>query len=173
MNYHSPVALGNILNFGPDNEQYQVTHVSMTTEYSFVYAVLDDENGNTIRDLAITALSSKMPHHYCPAWYSVGSLFLNNETGKWYMVTQINYYIEPFTKEKNITYLMRNSVGDFRQLREDVLRKMVADQKMEFIITRGKSSKPYEWDKENSDLAKQLQQEPMWYHDYQKEGRGE
>lgn len=176
MNYYSPVALGNYFPFGQDNEQYQVTNVSITTEYNFIYATLDDKKGNTIKDIAITAKESKLPHHYCPCWYSVGSLFLNNESGKWYVVTQINYYIEPVTKEKQIVYLMRNSIGDFMQLREDILKERVSDQRYEFISTRSKSNKPYDWDKENTALEKQFNQEPLWYNDYSKENnyrRGE
>lgn len=169
MNYYSPVALGNCFHFGQNNEQYQVTYVCMTTEYNFIYATLDDEHDNTIKDVAITAKSSTQPHHYCPAWYGVGSLFLNNESGKWYVITQINYYIEPVTKEKLIVYLLRNAIGDFRQIREDVLKQNVSDQRLEFISTRGKSNRPYDWDKENAALEKQFTQEPLWYNDYKKE----
>ena len=168
MNYHSPASLGNTFPFGENQEQYQVTHVSITTEYNFIYATLNDNQGNTIKDIAITAKESKLPHHYCPCWYSVGNLFLNNESGKWYVVTQINYYIEPVTKEKLIVYLLRNSVGDFMQLREDVLKERVSDQRYEFISTRNKLYKPYDWDKENTALEKQFIQEPLWYNDYKK-----
>ena len=168
MNYHSPAALGYTFPYGENQEQYQVTYVSMTRDYNFVYATLDNNQGNTIKDIAITQKESKLPHHYCPCWYSVGSLFLNNESGKWYVVTQINYYIEPVTKEKLIVYLLRNAIGDFMQLREDVLKERVSDQRYEFISTRNKLYKPYDWDKENTALAKQFSQEPLWYNDYKK-----
>ena len=168
MNYHSPAALGFTFPYGENQEQYQVTHISITTEYNFIYATLDDEKGNIIKDVAITTKESKLPHYYCPCWYSVGSLFLNNESGKWYVVTQINYYIESITEEKLIVYLLRNSVGDFMQLREDVLKERVSDQRYEFISTRNKLYKPYDWDKENTALEKQFKQEPLWYNDYKK-----
>ena len=169
MNYHSPASLGNTFPYGENNEQYQVTHISITTEYNFIYATLDDNQGNTLKDIAITAKESKLPHHYCPCWYSVGSLFLNNESGKWYVVTQIIYCIEAFTKEKTIIYLMRNSIGDFKQMKESELRDRVYNKEMDFISTRGKSNKPYDWDKENTVLEKQFNQEPLWYNDYTKE----
>lgn len=168
MNYYSPVALGNCFHFGQNNEQYQVTYVCMTTEYNFIYATLDDEHDNTIKDVAITSKASTQPHHYCPSWYSVGGLFLNQTTGKWYMVTQIIYSIDPISKEKQIVYILRNSIGDFIQIGEYVLKERVSNQELEFVITRNKPSKPYTWDKENENLAKQFAQEPMWYNDYKK-----
>lgn len=169
MNYYSPASLGNTFPYGENQEQYQVTHISITTEYNFIYATLDDNQGNTIKDVAITAPISKLPHHYCPAWYSVGSLFLDNNSGKWYIVTQIIYCIEAFTKEKEIIYILRNSIGDFRQIKESSLRDRVSNKEIDFICTRSKPSKPYEWDKENAALAKQYKQEPLWYNNYKGE----
>lgn len=167
MNYHSPAALGYTFPYGENQEQYQVTYVSMTRDYNFVYATLDNNQGNTIKDIAITQKESKLPHHYCPAWYGVGNLFLNNESGKWYVVTQINYYIEPVTKEKLIVYLLRNAIGDFMQLREDVLRERISTQRMEYVVSKY-SNRNNTWDKENNELEKQYKQEPLWYHDYRK-----
>lgn len=169
MNYYSPASLGNTFPFGEDNSQYQVTNISITSEYSFVYATLNDENGNTIKDVAITTPISKQPHHYCPAWYSVGSLFLDNNSGKWYVVTQIIYYIEPFTKEKKLVYLLRNSIGDFIQREESLLKEKIQDKTMDYICVRNKPSKPYEWDRENAALEKHYKQEPMWHHNYKGE----
>lgn len=167
MNYHSPASLGNTFPYGENQEQYQVTHISITKDYNFIYATLDDEQGNTIKDVAITTKESKLPHHYCPCWYSVGSLFLNNTSGKWYVVTQISYYIEAFTKEKEIVYLLRNSTGDFMQLKENILKQKVSNEEVEFVMSQY-SNKEYSWNRENNNLAKQYIQEPLWHKDYTK-----